>query len=249
MTPKEMQNKLNEAVMNIQSLQDELDRLKQADTYFPESGEVVWVSDDQEEWHKRIFVKFLGFKSSPYKCVWENKSNTTKNYLLGKNYITSDWAYCRRLNGEIIPFGRDKHKDPDYSHLLPDGYEFCKDDEQDEETEIMYLKVKLHNLDYNEKPLGSIMQEAKHMEAFYRPIRKIQYHVAVHEAVTVEPNPYAVDWTNAPEWADSHAFDEDGDGWWFGSRCGDISWHSINNLSKFTLPEGLDWAKSKTTRP
>ena len=118
MTPNQIQNQINQ-------LQAELDKLKQADTYFPESGEVVWVSDDQEEWNKRIFVKFLGFKSSPYKCVWENKSNTTKNYLLGKNYITSDWAYCRRLNGEIIPFGRDKY-DTDYSHLLPDGYEFCK---------------------------------------------------------------------------------------------------------------------------
>lgn len=241
MTPNQIQNQINQ-------LQAELDKLKQADTYFPESGEVVWVSDDLEEWHKRIFIKFLGFNSSPYKCVWENKSNTTKNYLLGKNYITSDWAYCRRLNGEIIPFGRDKY-DTDYSHLLPDGYEFCKDDEQDEETEIMYLKVKLHNLDYNEKPLGSIMQEAKHMEAFYRPIRKIQYHVAVHEAVTTEPNPYAVDWSYAPDWADSHAFDKDGDGVWYGTRKSFATWWDERGLSGFFLPSNLDWTKSKTKRP
>jgi hypothetical protein len=242
MTPKEMQNQINQ-------LQAELDKLKQADTYFPESGEVVWVSDDLEEWHKRIFVKFLGFNSSPYKCVWENKSNTTKNYLLGKNYITSDWAYCRRLDGEIIPFGRDKYN-TDYTHLLPDGYEFCKEEECNEETEIMYLKVKLHNLDPNEKPLGSIMQEAKHMEAFYMPIRqKVQYHVAVHEAVTTEPNPYAVDWSNAPDWADSHAFDKDGEGVWYGTRKGFATWWDERGLSGFTIPSNLDWTKSKTTRP
>lgn len=241
MTPNQIQNQINQ-------LQAELDKLKQADTYFPQSGEVVWVSDDLETWEKRIFVKFLGFNSSPYKCVWENKSNTTKNYLLGKNYITSDWAYCRRLDGEIIPFGRDKY-DTDYSHLLPDGYEFCNDDEQDEETEIMYLKVKLHNLDYNEKPLGSIMQEAKHMEAFYKPIRKIQYHVAVHEAVTTEPNPYAVDWSNAPEWADVHCFDKDGIGYWYGATKGIVGWMRGVYISGFCLPSVLDWTKSKTTRP
>jgi hypothetical protein len=241
MTPNEIQNELNR-------LQAELDRLKQADTYFPESGEVVWVSDDQEEWHKRIFIKFLGFKSSPYKCVWENKSNTTKNYLLGKNYITSDWAYCRRMDGDIIPFGRDKYN-TDYSLLLPDGYEFCKEEECDEETEIMYLKVKLHNLDPNEKPLGSIMQDVKHMEAFYMPIRPIQYHVAVHEAVTAEPNPYSVDWSNAPEWADSHAFDKDGEGVWYGVKKGFVTWMPAHDLSNFRLPSGLDWTKSKTTRP
>jgi hypothetical protein len=179
MTPNEIQNELNR-------LQAELDKLKQADTYFPESGEVVWVSDDLEEWHKRIFIKFLGFKSSPYKCVWENKSNTTKNYLIGKNYITSDWDYCRRMDGEIIPFGRDK---------------------------------------------------------------SIQYHVAVHEAVTTEPNPYAVDWSNAPEWADTHAFDEDGIGIWCGTKKGFITWIEKSESSNFRLPSSLDWTKSKTTRP
>lgn len=179
MTPNEIQNQINQ-------LQAELDKLKKADTYFPESGEVVWVSDDLEEWHKRIFIKFIGFNSSPYKCVWENKSNTTKNYLLGKNYITSDWAYCRRLNGEIIPFGMDK---------------------------------------------------------------SIQYHVAVHEAVTTEPNPYAVDWSNAPEWADSHAFDVDGSGFWYGAYIMDFDWIVEIKLSPFTLPSNLDWTKSKTTRP
>ena len=175
MTPNEMQNKLNEAVMNIQSLQDELDKLKS------------------------------NLSEKPNSC---------------------------------------------YDHLLPEGYQFCTDQECDEETEIMYLKVKLHNLDPNEKPLGSIMQEAKHMEAFYMPIRPIQFHIAVHEAVTTEPNPYAVDWSNAPENADSHAFDKNGKGWFFGLSSNDKFWFADNfGYSGHTLPSGLDWTKSKTVRP
>ncbi len=241
MTPNEIQNQINQ-------LQAELDRLKQADTYFPESGEVVWVSDDLEEWHKRIFIKFLGFKSSPYKCVWENKSNTTKNYLLGKNYITSDWAYCRRLDGEIIPFGRDKYN-TDYSHLLPDGYEFCTEEQAED-----WVKVELMNVYNNpiQSELGFVWEYGtpdNKWKPFYRPIRKIQYHVAVHEAVTTEPNPYAVDWSNAPEWADTHAFDEYGIGIWRGTKKGFVTWIEKSESSNFRLPSNLDWTKSKTTRP
>jgi hypothetical protein len=137
-----------------------------------------------------------------------------------------------------------------YDHLLPDGYEFCKKEECDEETEIMYLKVKLHNLDPNEKPLGSIMQDVKHMEAFYTPIRqKVQYHVAVHEAVTTEPNPYAVDWSNAPEWAEFHMYDETKSGYFKGWVTRGCFWNGCFAPSGFTLPTGLDWKLSKTTRP
>ena len=175
MTPNEIQNKLNEAVMNIASLQDELDALKS------------------------------NLSEKPNSC---------------------------------------------YDHLLPEGYQFCTDEECDEETETMYLKVKLHNLDPNEKPLGSIMQEVKYMEAFYIPIRPIQFHVAVHEAVTTEPNPYAVDWSNAPDWADVHCFDYDGKGGFYGTKRDDLEWfHCNQGRSGFTLPSGLDWTKSKTTRP
>ena len=218
-----IQNKLNEAVMNIASLQDELDALKS------------------------------NLSEKPNSC---------------------------------------------YDHLLPEGYQFCTDEECDEETETMYLKVKLHNLDPNEKPLGSIMQEVKYMEAFYMPIRPIQFHIAVHEAVTTEPNsytiekhgdgwaiyqgrdsmhhganlgqihdgkladilqrvlniqqtnPYAVDWSNAPDWADVHCFDYDGKGGFYGTKRDDLEWfHCNQGRSGFTLPSGLDWTKSKTTRP
>ena len=64
-----------------------------------------------------------------------------------------------------------------------------------------------------------------------------------------EPNPCAVDWSNAPDWADSHAFDKDGEGVWYGTRKGFATWWDERGLSGFTLPSGLDWTKSKTTRP
>jgi hypothetical protein len=75
--------------------------------------------------------------------------------------------------------------------------------------------------------------------------------VAVHEAVTTESNPYAVDWSNAPEEADCHAFDKSGKGFWFyGVSFNDSFWYAaVFNSSGFTLPTGLDWKQSKTTRP
>ena len=76
-----------------------------------------------------------------------------------------------------------------------------------------------------------------------------QYHVAVHEAVTAEPNPYAVDWSNAPEWADVHCYDDKSNGVWFGAILYKGRFHQTAELSGFTLPTGLDWKQSKTTRP
>jgi hypothetical protein len=132
-----------------------------------------------------------------------------------------------------------------YDHLLPEGYEFCT-----EEEAVKWVKVKLVQDGKNELPLGATVPDCTHVESLYRPIRPIQYHVAVHEAVTVEPNPYAVDWANAPEEADCHAFDKSGKGWFYGVSFNDSFWYAaVFNSSGFTLPTGLDWKQSKTTRP
>ena len=64
-----------------------------------------------------------------------------------------------------------------------------------------------------------------------------------------EPNPYAVDWSNAPEWADSHCFNDDGTGNWGGFKKYRNNWYLDWLESNFTLPSGLDWKLSKTTRP
>ena len=64
-----------------------------------------------------------------------------------------------------------------------------------------------------------------------------------------QPSPYQVDWTNAPEWADVHAFDGDGSGYWYGACIMVCDWIGESKLSPFRLPNGLDWKLSKTTRP
>jgi hypothetical protein len=138
--------------------------------------------------------------------------------------------------------------EPDYTHLLPEGYEFCA--EQDAEN---WVKVQL-NLDVPESEqsyIGYVWHtpfnpSSKH----YRPIRKIQYRIAVHESVTAEHDPYQVDWEKAPEKADSHCFDENGKGWFYGTNINDNYWYADNcGWSGFTLPTGLDWKLSKTIRP
>lgn len=130
-------------------------------------------------------------------------------------------------------------------HLLPTGYEFCT-----EEEAVKWVKVKLVQDGKNELPLGATVPDCQHVESLYRPIRPIQYHVAVHEAVTVESNPYAVDWSNAPEWADVHCFDDNGRGHFYGTKRNSVEWFFCNfGTSYFTLPTGLDWKLSKTIRP
>jgi hypothetical protein len=75
------------------------------------------------------------------------------------------------------------------------------------------------------------------------------YHVAVHEAVTAEPDPYQVDWSKAPDYADSHSFQSDGYGWWHGSCLLGNNWADLSEQSGYTLPSGLDWKQSKRRRP
>jgi hypothetical protein len=132
-------------------------------------------------------------------------------------------------------------------HLLPEGYEFCAEGEAEKWVKVQNLGL------YGEAKLGyvqnSLIKLVNGRKQSYRPIRPIQYHVAVHEAVTTEPNPYAVDWSNAPEKADSHAFDKNGNGYWYTVEPSDYAWVMGYNKSDFTLPAGLDWTKSKTTRP
>ena len=206
------------------------------------------------------------------------------------NQIDKIQNELNRLQAEL-----DKLKQPDYTHLLPEGYEFCEEEQAED-----WVKVEL-DPNYkaeHQSPLGhlwtGIMDEI--LKPLYRPIRPIQYRVAVHEVVTAiaeaqkvaglyqplfdllhrehnviateseieeiirvvrglkldpaEPNPYAVDWTNAPEWADVHCFDRDGSGWWYGAKLKNSFWHTDDcDRSGFTIPSGLDWKQSKTRRP
>jgi len=264
MTPDQIQTELNR-------LQAELDKLKQlpdgmignssdssyiekTDHYIPQPGEVVLIDDKGDDFKPRIFVKYNKRSNEPFECVCNMDED---EYRCGESYETNTWKLCRRLSGEIIEFGCDameaslKAIDDYYDKhesLLPTGYEFCTEEEAEK-----WVKVEFNDKLGIQSGLGFLWEYGtprNEWKPYYRPIRPIQYHVAVHEATTIEPNPYAVDWANAPEWADVHCFDKDGKGFWHGVEIHTTEWCNFrSSLSPFTLPAGLDWKLSKTVRP
>jgi hypothetical protein len=134
---------------------------------------------------------------------------------------------------------------PDYTHLLPDGYEFCQ--EADAEKWVKVENPSKMN------PLGHIWQSIIDppvvMQSDYRPIRPIQYKVTTHEIVTAVPDPYQPDWSKAPEWAYIHAFDFEGNGHWYGVKLYGNERYLEGLTSPFTLPSDLDWKQSLRVKP
>ena len=131
--------------------------------------------------------------------------------------------------------------EPDYTHLLPEGYEFCA--EQDAET---WVKVKFYRPGGDaEYELGKVTSKNQYIGT-WKPIRPIAYHIAVHETVTAEPDPYQVDWEKAPGGAVGHYYASNGFGSWiitgaFDNFCGESGY--VLQLS------GLDWKKSLRVNP
>ncbi len=133
---------------------------------------------------------------------------------------------------------------PDYTHLLPDGYEFCQ--EADAEK-----WVKVESLHFNnELPIGYIEPNiTREIKPYYRPIRPIQYKVTTHEIVTAVPDPYMPDWSKAPEGTVAHAWDMDGSGYWYTRRVSYTRWEGRHISSNLTLPADLDWKQSLRVKP
>jgi hypothetical protein len=133
---------------------------------------------------------------------------------------------------------------PDYSHLLPEGYEFCS--EQDAEK---WVKVEMLDAE-GENELGFVVDGKQCCnKPHYRPIRPIQYKVTTHEIVDAIPDPYMPDWSQAPEGTVAHAWDEDGSGFWCTSSAGGKMWEFGYISSPFTLPADLDWKQSLRVKP
>jgi uncharacterized small protein (DUF1192 family) len=134
---------------------------------------------------------------------------------------------------------------PDFTHLLPDGYEFCQ-----EEDAVKWVKVeKLDVNDNDEYPIGHI-ENFTCFKGRWRPIRPIQYKVTTHEIVTAVPDPYMPDWSKAPEGAVAHAWDMDGRGFWCMVNIDEyMEWVLRHKLSNLTLPPDLDWRQSLRVKP
>jgi hypothetical protein len=143
-----------------------------------------------------------------------------------------------------IPLKESVMAEPDYTHLLPEGYEFCT--EQDAEKWVK-VEIILSVPESEQMQVGYIWDSPTIPSTKrYRPIRPIQYHIAVHESVTAEPDPYQVDWSNAPEGTVAHYYNNWGHtGRWiiFGLNV------FITENSYQTLPSDLDWKKSLRLNP
>ena len=143
-----------------------------------------------------------------------------------------------------------KPTEPDYTHLLPEGYEFCA--EQDAEK---WVKVECPSWYEPQSEIGQFITNLEiswfrdKVKALYRPIRKIKYHVAVHEVVTAEKDPYQPDWTKAPRGTVAHSWDGDGKGYWYRVTCEYITFCTEYYKSEFALPSGLDWKQSLRVNP
>jgi hypothetical protein len=183
-------------------------------------------------WYNRKTSGVYGFVfiGAPIKIA----GKATNADLLPLNY----WKSTLMMRPESISDA------PDYTHLLPDGYEFCQ--EADAEKWVKVEKVDVN--DNDEYPIGHI-DNFTCFKGRWRPIRPIQYKVTTHEIVTAVPDPYMPDWTKAPEGTVSHAWDMDGRGFWCTSRASGKIWVSDYIFSPFTLPADLDWKQSLRVKP
>jgi hypothetical protein len=135
----------------------------------------------------------------------------------------------------------------DYTHLLPEGYEFCEESEAEK-----MVKVEMIPNNSNQNEIGYITgyNGFNHSNRnYYRPIRPIQYHVAIHESVTAEPDPYQVDWEKAPEGTVAHAYDISSFGYWYTRNISVGVWIGNCIESPNRLPSGLDWKQSLRVNP
>jgi uncharacterized small protein (DUF1192 family) len=132
----------------------------------------------------------------------------------------------------------------DYTHLLPEGYEFCSDEDAEKWVKVEKLDVN----DNDEYPIGHI-DNFTCFKGRWRPIRPIQYKVTTHEITTAVPDPYMPDWSKAPEGTVAHAWDEDGDGYWYAINPSACRFHNKCSESNLTLPPDLDWKHSLRVKP
>ena len=164
----------------------------------------------------------------------------------------TDWFADKATNTHLLPpdywkstlmMRPDAVKD--YTHLLPEGYEFCS--EADAEK---WVKVEMFDAE-GENELGFVVDGKQCCnKPHYRPIRPIQYKVTTHEIVTAVPDPYMPDWSKAPEGTVAHAWDGLSTyGLWHIKLAGCQAWTNEIMPSPFTLPADLDWKQSLRVKP
>jgi uncharacterized small protein (DUF1192 family) len=150
--------------------------------------------------------------------------------------------------GKYLPIRKSA---PDYSHLLPEGYEFCS-----EEDAVKWVKVEMmpdSTIPLKAQgPIGGLLDAInmyKEITPYYRPIRPIQYKVTTHEIVDAVPDPYMPDWSKAPEGTVAHCYNKNKNGFWGIARMGDDRYWADTAYSHHLLPPDLDWKQSLRVKP
>jgi hypothetical protein len=161
-------------------------------------------------------------------------AEATNAHLLPTDY----WKSTLMMRPEAISNA------PDYTHLIPDGYEFCSEADAEKWVKVEMLDVN----DNDAYPIGHI-DNFTCFKGRWRPIRPIQYKVTTHETVTAVPDPYQPDWSQAPEGTVAHAWDMDGSGYWYTRRVSYTRWEGRHISSNLTLPADLDWKQSLRVKP
>jgi hypothetical protein len=143
---------------------------------------------DAPEWatHKAMDKSGIWnwFSGKPYiedvMNEWFVKSANDK-YNLIPNHPASDKHWTETLEARPVA-------ENDFTHLLPDGYEFCQ--EADAEK---WVKVEMLDVNNNDEfPIGSV-RVSNIYKGTWIPIRPIQYKVTTHEIVTAVPSAYSIE--------------------------------------------------------
>jgi len=167
-----------------------------------------------------------------------------KSFVEMKMKVMQDEFEIKR-NGIVEKFKKaasDRLQKPDYTHLLPEGYEFCQ--EADAEKWVKVKKM-LSTTTLSQTEIGHIATSpAKVFKPYYRPIRPIQ--------LNEEPapsDPYQPDWAQAPEGTVAHAWDEGGKGYWYLIGHGAGKFGHQYKSSNLAFPPDLDWKQSLRIKP
>jgi len=87
--------------------------------------------------------------------------------------------------GKLNHSEKPNSSEPDYTHLLPEGYEFCTEEDAEKWVKV---EIILSVPESEQMQVGYIWNNPTIPSTNrYRPIRPIQYHISVHESVTAKP--------------------------------------------------------------
>jgi hypothetical protein len=201
---------------------------------------VAMDKDGKWHWYDRKPSVIVQCQAFAHGGIISDAGNCTNAHLLPPDY----WKSTLMMRPEAISDA------PDYTHLLPEGYEFCSEADAEKWVKVEYeagwpLGIVV---DITDKfKMDAIMYN--HIKPSYRPIRPIQYKVTTHEIVTAVPDPYMPDWSQAPEGTVAHAWDEDGRGFWYHASVNGNVWLYCHRKSDLTPPADLDWKQSLRVKP